>query len=70
MSHDKLSSDACRVVQAQLDAYNARDIAAFMLHWADDAQYFAHPSQLLASGAAEIRERHSVRFQEPIFSES
>ena len=65
MSQDELSLDACRVVQAQLDAYNARDIDAFMLYWADDAQYFAHPSELLASGTAEIRDRHTARFQEP-----
>lgn len=26
------------VVQQQLDAYNARDIDAFMACWADDAQ--------------------------------
>jgi hypothetical protein len=53
------------VVQAQLDAYNARDIDAFMVCWADDAQYFAHPGTLMASGIAAIRERHIARFQEP-----
>lgn len=51
-------------VQQQLDAYNARDIAAFMRWWADDCQYYAFPDQLLASGAAAIRERHVARFQE------
>ena len=54
-----------RIVQAQLDAYNARDIDAFMVHWAEDAQVFAHPDTLVASGAAEIRARHMMRFQEP-----
>jgi hypothetical protein len=53
------------VAQAQLDAYNTRDIDAFMACWADDAQYFAHPATLLASGVAAIRERHVARFQEP-----
>ncbi len=53
------------VVQRQLDAYNARDIDAFMATWADDAQYFSHPTTLLAQGAAAIRERHIIRFQEP-----
>ncbi len=56
---------AATVAQAQLDAYNARDIDAFMACWADDAQYYAHPATLLASGAAEIRERHIARFREP-----
>ena len=53
------------VAQAQLDAYNARDIDAFMAFWAEDAQVFAFPSQLLAGGAAAIRERHVARFKEP-----
>jgi hypothetical protein len=51
-------------VQKQLEAYNARDIDAFMQWWADDCQYYEFPSRLLASGAAEIRERHIVRFKE------
>lgn len=53
------------VVQAQLDAYNAKDIDAFMRCWTEDAQVFAHPDTLLADGAAAIRARHLVRFQEP-----
>ena len=53
------------IVQGQLDAYNARDINAFMQYWADDALYFEHPDKLLASGAAAIRERHISRFTEP-----
>lgn len=53
------------VIQQQLDAYNARDIDAFMAYWAEDAQYYEHPDTLLASGKAEIRERHIARFREP-----
>jgi hypothetical protein len=52
-------------VQKQLEAYNARDIDAFMRWWADDCAYYEFPSRLLASGAAEIRARHVARFQEP-----
>ena len=59
-------SDAGAVVARRLDAYNARDIDAFMGTWHEDAQYFAHPSDLLASGAAAIRARHVIRFQDPI----
>lgn len=51
-------------VQQQLDAYNARDIERFMQWWADDCQYYAFPSTLLADGAAQIRERHVERFKE------
>jgi len=53
------------VIRAQLDAYNARDIDAFMRYWADDCQYYAFPDTLLASGADAIRQRHIVRFTEP-----
>lgn len=52
-------------VERQLEAYNARDIDAFMRWWADDCQYYAFPSTLLAGSAAEIRERHIERFKEP-----
>lgn len=53
------------VAQGQLDAYNARDIDTFMTFWDAQAQVFEHPSTLLAEGAAQIRARHLVRFQEP-----
>ena len=52
-------------VQKQLDAYNARDIDAFMEWWSDDCEYYEFPAQLLASGAMQIRERHIARFKEP-----
>ncbi|WP_284343696.1 nuclear transport factor 2 family protein [Dyella mobilis] len=51
-------------MQQQLEAYNARDIDAFMQWWAEDCPYYAFPSQLLAHGTAQIRERHLARFQE------
>jgi ribosomal protein S18 acetylase RimI-like enzyme len=52
-------------VQKQLEAYNARDIGAFMQYWVEDCQYYEFPSKLLANGAAEIRARHLIRFKEP-----
>lgn len=51
-------------VQQQLDAYNARDIEAFMPWWVENCEYYAFPDHLLARGAAAIRERHVVRFRE------
>ena len=56
-----VSGDPSHIVQRQLDAYNARDIDALMPCFADDAQIFAHPSELLASNARQIRERHLAR---------
>ena len=56
---------AAALVQRQLDAYNARDIDALMATYAEDVQHFEFPSTLVATGAAQVRERLSVRMQEP-----
>ena len=50
------------IVQHQLDAYNAHDVEAWMAIYSDDVQHFEFPSTLVASGAAQARERLSVRF--------
>ncbi|MBE9603800.1 nuclear transport factor 2 family protein [Acetobacteraceae bacterium H6797] len=60
-----MTSDAESCVAAQLDAYNARDIEAFMACWAEDCVCYAFPDTLLAEGAAAVRARHVARFQEP-----
>jgi hypothetical protein len=53
------------VVQRQLDAFNSRDIEALLGVYAADAQMFEHPSTLLATGSAELRQRFADRFREP-----
>lgn len=53
------------VVQAQLEAYNARDLDAFLATYAENAELFEHPSKLLASGMAQLRERYAARFADP-----
>ena len=53
------------VVQAQLDAYNNKDLDALMRTYAPDAQQFALHGALLAEGHAQIRPRYEQRFQEP-----
>jgi hypothetical protein len=53
------------VVQRQLDAYNSRDVEALLTIYADDAEAFEHPSTLVASGSAALRERFTARFREP-----
>jgi len=54
------------IVQAQLEAYNARDLNAFLATYAENAELFEHPSRLLASGMGQLRERYAVRFADPI----
>ena len=60
-----LSTPPEAVVQQQLDAYNQRDVDAWLATYAQDAQQFQFPSTLLASGHAEIRARTAARLQEP-----
>ena len=57
--------DPEKVVQRQLEAYNAHDLDGLLATYAADAQQFEHPSTLLASGLAQLRERFAIRFQEP-----
>jgi hypothetical protein len=53
------------VVQAQLDAFNARDIDALMATYAADAEQFALHGERLAQGHAQLRPRYLARFAEP-----
>jgi hypothetical protein len=62
---DRPEAEPEAIVQAQLDAYNARDLEAFLATYVDGAQLFEHPSKLLASGIAQLRERYAARFAEP-----
>ena len=56
------------VVQAQLDAFNAKDLDALMRTYAPDAQQFALHGALLAQGHDQIRPRYQERFLEPDLS--
>jgi hypothetical protein len=53
------------VVQAQLDAYNAKDIEALLATYSPDAEQFTLHGERLAKGHAEIRARFLARFGEP-----
>ncbi len=53
------------VVQAQLDAYNAKDIDAWLQTYAPDAEQFTLHGELLALGHAQMRARYLARFSEP-----
>lgn len=53
------------VVQRQLDAYNAKDLDAWLATYAEDAAQYEHPDKLLARGRAQIRARAAPRFEEP-----
>jgi putative hydrolase of HD superfamily len=53
------------VVQAQLDAFNAKDIEALMRAYAPDAEQFTLHGERLAKGHDELRPRYLARFTEP-----
>lgn len=60
------TADSClAVVQAQLDAYNAKDIDALLATYATDAQQYVLHGEQLAQGHAQMRERFLARFAEP-----
>jgi hypothetical protein len=53
------------VVQAQLDAYNAKDIEALLETYAVDAEQYTLHGERLAKGRDELRPRFLARFSEP-----
>ncbi|MCG2583073.1 nuclear transport factor 2 family protein [Massilia sp. TS11] len=57
--------DPIAVVQRQLDAYNARDLEAWLATYAPDAEQFMLHGERLAQGHAAMRERMRERFTEP-----
>jgi len=52
-------------VQAQLDAYNAKDLDALLETYAADAEQYTLSGELLAKGRDQMRERFQLRFAEP-----
>jgi uncharacterized protein (TIGR02246 family) len=54
------------IVQKQFDAYNARDMEAFLATYADDVELYGFPATSLTKGKEEMRERYTPRFADPI----
>lgn len=54
-----------RVVQAQVDAFNRRDVDAFMATYAPDAIHWAFPADTTFAGAARIRAHYTELFSDP-----
>lgn len=64
-----MSSSAAEVpaviVQRQLDAYNARDLAGLLALYAENAELIEFPNTVVASGTVALRQRFAARFAEP-----
>jgi hypothetical protein len=50
------------IVQRQLEAYNNRDLEAFLACYTDDAKLWRAPATLTESGREALRERYRRRF--------
>jgi imidazolonepropionase-like amidohydrolase len=51
------------LAQQQLNAYNARDLDAFVARFAPDVEVYDHPSTLLFRGRAALRQRYDELFR-------
>jgi putative hydrolase of HD superfamily len=60
-----MTSSPILIVQAQLDAYNTKDIDALMLTYAPDAEQFTLHGERIAKGHEQLRSRFLLRFEEP-----
>lgn len=58
-------SEEERVVQAQVDAFNRRDVEAFMATYAPDAIHWEYPADTVFNGAARIRAHYTELFADP-----
>jgi hypothetical protein len=54
-----------RVVQAQVDAFNRRDVEAFMANYAPNAIHWEYPADTVFAGAARIRAHYTELFGDP-----
>ncbi len=63
MLQQNSESEAFRLAQQQLDAYNARDIDAFAACYAEDVELMRFESgQVFCRGRAELYERYGAMF--------
>ena len=53
------------LIQQQLDAYNAKNVEAWLACFAPDAQQYTLHGELLAAGHVDMRGRVTSRFTEP-----
>jgi hypothetical protein len=51
------------IVQKQLDAYNAKDLDAFMAIYTEDIKLYNYPNELLSEGKDQMRKDYISWFQ-------
>ncbi|MEO1054809.1 MAG: amidohydrolase family protein [Bacteroidota bacterium] len=60
---DILKPTPQEVVQRQVNAYNARNLDAFLATYTDDVMIYEHPNTLLVNGRDEMIARYTERFK-------
>ena len=55
-------NEAAMLAQKQLDAYNAKNLEAFLSVYSEDVKVYNHPDQLILQGKAKMRARYKDRF--------
>ena len=53
-----------QLTQTQLDAYNARNIDAFLEPYSDSVEIYAFPAKLLSKGKEAMRKEYGAMFQQ------
>ena len=56
------TSEAVRLVQMQLDGYNARDIDKFLAPYSDSVKIYMYPDQLRSQGIESMRQSYGKMF--------
>ena len=51
------------IIDAQLAAYDRRDVEGFLSYYSEDAKLFNHPNQLTESGKEQLRVRYQRSFK-------
>ncbi len=51
-----------QLAQAQLDAYNARDIDAFLVPYSEDVEIYGFPDQIRMQGKDQMRQAYTGMF--------
>lgn len=58
-------ADVVMLVERQLDAYNAKNVEAWLSTYAEDAEQYILHGECIARGHDQMRERILLRFAEP-----
>lgn len=58
-----IEATALQLAQTQLDAYNQRDLEAFLAPYADDIRVYRYPNTLIAEGKDAMRRMYTQMFE-------